>query len=83
MPYYVCDTKSIDKNCYEIHEKSCPYKPISKYSLDIGHHACCLEAIKYLENANNKQKFRFDGCFYCCQKCHVRRHHWRITSFKP
>lgn len=69
MEHYYFNKNTDKNNKHEVHTEGCSYKPDLQNRTYIGYCSDCKEAIARAEKEYPNEKF--DGCYYCCNKCHT------------
>ena len=59
-----------NNGCHEVHTEDCIYYRKSTFMVEIGSYPDCRQAIAAISLRIAPEHKKFDGCYYCCPKCH-------------
>lgn len=67
MAKYYVNKNAQSNGDHEVHKDGCSYMPLSENKLYLGEFSNCKDAVK-----KSKETYpQSNGCYYCCNECHI------------
>lgn len=67
--FYYYNSNLDEKGKHEVHTEGCNHLPTLSNRILIGYEQNCKAAIQRAKKETGKSNF--DGCFFCCNECHI------------